>query len=326
MPQPAARRSLALAFLLVALSPAAYGQVNRVFVSARSGSNANSCSNIATPCQTLQGAVNQVAAGGAVLVLDTGGYGPLSLNKAVTIEAPLGIEAFIHPPSGNAITVQAGAGDVVILRGLTLSVGPAYGIDFISGAALHVERCVIQGFDTGIIALRGSGTLTSDLYVEDTVVRSCANDGIAVLALNGLVRTTIEGCTLEGNGLIGLSTATDFCSSCESRTLVRDTVASGNSLGFSVGSYGPGRVASLIVDGCSAANNTVAGIQADSLPGGSSTLRFTNSVVTGNGGPASSNWAGVRQSAPAQALSRHDSTVEGNNVDLYGTIGAYAPR
>jgi hypothetical protein len=319
------RLSLLLASMLTLGAGAAQAQ-SRVFVSARTGSDANTCSNIATPCQTLQGAVNQVAAGGSVLVLDTGGYGPLSIAKSVSIEAPPGIEAFIHPPSGSAITVLAGAGDIVVLRGLTLSVGPLYGIDFIQGGALHVERCVIQGFQSGISALRGSGTVVSDLYVEDTVVRGCSIHGISVMALNGLVRAVIDGCTLEGNGSFGLSSAADFGSSCEARTVVRETVASGNSLGLGVGSYGTGRIASLIVDGCTVSSNTVAGLQADSLPNGSSTLRYANSVVTGNGGTASINWAGVRQSVPAQAFSRQDSTVEGNAHDFSGTVGTYTPK
>ena len=55
---------------------------SRVFVSARSGSDSNTCNNINTPCQTFQGAVNQVAAAGTVIVLDTGGYGPVTIGKA----------------------------------------------------------------------------------------------------------------------------------------------------------------------------------------------------------------------------------------------------
>ena len=45
--------------LSLAAAPPAFALANRVFVSARSGNNANSCDNINTPCQTLQGAINQ---------------------------------------------------------------------------------------------------------------------------------------------------------------------------------------------------------------------------------------------------------------------------
>src|ERR1017187_9059818 len=277
-----------LCCLLACVASTARAQ-SRVFVSARTGSDANSCNSIATPCQTLQGAVNQVAAGGAVLVLDTGGYGPVSIGKAVSIEAPPGIEAFIHPPSGSAITILAGGADVVVVRGLTLSVGPSYGIDFQSGLALHVDRCVIQRFQTGIVALRGSGPIQSDVFIEDTVIRDCSFDAISLLTFVGVVRGTIDGCNLEANGSIGLD------SFSVSRTVVRKTVAAGNSVGFAVGSDGPGRPADLTIDGCTAASNPVRGIQADALSGGSAVARFSNSTITGNGGTTSVVWGGVGQ-------------------------------
>lgn len=317
--------SAALAIVLLAVCPAAQGLANRVFVSARSGSDLNSCGNINTPCQTLQGAVNQVVAGGAVLVLDTGGYGPLTINKAVTIEAPTGIEAFIHPPSGTAIQILAGGGDVVVLRGLTLSGAPGgggpptYGIDFVAGGALHVEECTIQGFDSGIVALRGSGTVVSDLYVEDTVIRDCAGQALVLLTFAGTVRASIEGCRLEGS-FFGLDAGVG------SMAFIRDSVAAGNSVGIASGSEG-GRSSQLTVDRCTATNNPVAGIQTDAITGGTSTLRISNSNVTGNGTPGGpSNWGGMRQSGTTQLLSRVNNTVVGNTNDLIGTIGTYSPQ
>src|ERR1022692_2511377 len=79
-----------VATLLVALffTPSAQAVVlkNRVFVSQRSGNDANSCDNILTPCQTFAGAVVQLNPGGEAIVLDSGGYGP------VTIPLPLAQE------------------------------------------------------------------------------------------------------------------------------------------------------------------------------------------------------------------------------------------
>jgi len=308
-----------LCCLLAGVTSTAQAQANRVFASARTGSDANSCSNIATPCQTLQGAVNQVAAGGAVLVLDTGGYGPLSINKAVSIEAPPGIEAFIHPPSGAAITILAGGADVVVLRGLTLSVGTFYGIDFISGGTLHVERCVIQGFMEGLIASRSGATVNSDIFVEDTVIRDCTNNGINLRATTGVVRGTIDGCTLEASGAFGL------LSDDLTRTVVRKTVAAGNLVGFGVGSVG--QPADLTIDGCTAANNFVRGIRSGGgIPAGLAVARFSNSTITGNGGPTSFVWGGVGQFPGGQCFSRLNNTVEGNFVDLIGAIGSFTPR
>src|ERR1700757_623419 len=85
----------------------AEGLDKRVFVSVGGGDNANSCDTIATPCQTFAGAVVQLNPGGEAIVLDSGGYGAVTITQAVTIEAPPGVLAFIHPSSGDAITVNA---------------------------------------------------------------------------------------------------------------------------------------------------------------------------------------------------------------------------
>src|ERR1022692_4259039 len=106
--------NLCLLVLCLAAASPALGLANRVFVSARSGSDANSCDNILTPCQTFAGAVLQLNPGGEAIVLDSGGYGPVTITQAVTIEAPPGVLAFIHPPSGgDAVPVNASGATVV---------------------------------------------------------------------------------------------------------------------------------------------------------------------------------------------------------------------
>src|SRR5438552_15309841 len=114
--ESAMKRCRALETVLFVLSlsfPATAVQAlaNRVFVSARSGNDANTCDNINAPCQTFAGAVTKLNPGGEAIVLDSGGYGAVSINQALTIEAPPGVLAFVHPSSGNGITVNAGAGD-----------------------------------------------------------------------------------------------------------------------------------------------------------------------------------------------------------------------
>src|ERR1035438_945957 len=60
--------------LFVTPSAHAISLSNRVFVSQRSGNDANACNNILTPCQTFAGAVLQLNPGGEAIVLDSGGY------------------------------------------------------------------------------------------------------------------------------------------------------------------------------------------------------------------------------------------------------------
>jgi hypothetical protein len=142
--------SLLATALMVACSlcaAPAYAQRGRVFV-ASYGNDANPCTFL-SPCRNFQQAVNVVLPGGEVTAIDSAGFGPIDINKAVTITSPDGIEAGIVPPTGgNAITIAAGVNDAIVLRGLTLNgSGLAInGVVFNSGGSLTVINCVAQNF------------------------------------------------------------------------------------------------------------------------------------------------------------------------------------
>ena len=63
----------------------------RVFV-ASYGDNNNPCT-FGSPCKTFQQAVTVVDAGGEVTAIDSAGFGPINITKAVTITSPDGVEA-----------------------------------------------------------------------------------------------------------------------------------------------------------------------------------------------------------------------------------------
>ena len=119
----------------------------RVFV-AKTGADVGTCS-FSAPCQSLNFAYNAVLPGGEITMLDNAGYEPLTINKALTITSPAGVEAGIVASSGGiAITVTAGPADDVTLRGLTIDGGnnAADGIQFNSGRSLTIEDCSIHRF------------------------------------------------------------------------------------------------------------------------------------------------------------------------------------
>src|SRR5215471_12490618 len=123
----------------------AQAQRARVFV-ASYGNDANPCT-FTSPCRTFQQAINVVTTGGEVTAIDSAGFGPINITKAVTITSPDGVEAGIVPTSGgNAITIGAGTNDAVVLRGLTLNGGGVgfNGILFNSGGRLTVTNCTLQ--------------------------------------------------------------------------------------------------------------------------------------------------------------------------------------
>src|SRR5450830_1818885 len=184
---------LCVSILSIGAASPALALANRVFVSARSGNNLNSCDNVNTPCQTFAGAVTQLNPDGEVIVLDSGGYGPVTITQGVTIEAPAGVTAFIHPPSGDAITVNAGSSGTVTLRGLVLNVG-SNGITVNSVGTLNVENCFITGFSGTGILLDSAGRLN----VKGTDIKACGY-GVYLSNTTGVVHASIDHCHLDGN-------------------------------------------------------------------------------------------------------------------------------
>src|SRR5262252_4604757 len=130
---------------LVLHAPASLAQVQRTYVSGL-GSDANPCTRTA-PCRTFTQAISQTNAGGEIYVLDTAGYGPFAINKALSVVAQ-GVTAGISVFSGDGIDINAGPSDTVILRGLTINNqgGAGNGIVFTSGLRLQVESCAVSGF------------------------------------------------------------------------------------------------------------------------------------------------------------------------------------
>src|SRR5580692_11877630 len=87
------RWALLTAAFVCLISMPAQAQRDRVFV-ASYGSDSNPCT-FGSPCKTFQNAVNTVAAGGEVTAIDSAGFGPVIIGKAVTITSPNGVEAGI---------------------------------------------------------------------------------------------------------------------------------------------------------------------------------------------------------------------------------------
>ena len=102
--------------LAIATGPAMAGTRSAVSLA---GSDTGTCP-LTAPCRTLAYALTQTAAGGEILVKDSAGFGPINITQAVTIIAPNGEIGFISSPSGDAVTVNAGPTDIVILTNMYL--------------------------------------------------------------------------------------------------------------------------------------------------------------------------------------------------------------
>src|SRR5256885_3377457 len=80
-------------------------QATRTWVSGV-GDDANPCSRTA-PCKTYAGAISKTAAGGEISVLDPGGFGALTITKAITINGD-GTLASALASTVSAIVINAG--------------------------------------------------------------------------------------------------------------------------------------------------------------------------------------------------------------------------
>lgn len=274
-----------LAFLvLLAVSVAAQAQATRTWVSGV-GDDFNPCSRTA-PCKTFAGAVSKTAAGGEINVLDPGGFGAVTITKSLTISSER-FEAGVLVSGTNAIIINAGINDVVVLRGLDIEgLGTSLvGIKVLAAGAVHVENCTINNFTQKGIDFEPSSITagaTSQLHVSDTIIRNnngASSGGILikpgsnVSATGSIVNTQLRnnqfGVRVEDNSKV---------------TVKNSTAASNAGAGFiAVANVS---AATLNLDGCVAASNLF-GIKADNPLG---TTRFANCTIAGNGtGIATSN-------------------------------------
>jgi hypothetical protein len=235
------------------------------------GDDANPCSRTA-PCKTFAGAIAQTAPGGEIDALDPGGFGALTITKAITVDGGGGQVASVLAAGTPAIVVAAGAADHVILRNLRFNGfngSGTTGVEFNSGASLRIENSQIFGFGQSGVS-DASSTPNSSLVVSGTSIDDNGGDGVFVTPASGVAgQALLENDTLEENhcglavGAFGANGATpDFTTDCG--TANSGPAASGVTVG---------------VSGTSASANAGAGIFANGLP---STIFLSNASVFGN--------------------------------------------
>lgn len=285
--------TLAFVFLLV---PALYAQNNRSAVSIN-GNDLNSCI-VPAPCRTFSAAMALTNPGGEIIALDSGGYGPFIVNKPVTVQPVPGAYAAIAPATGDAITINALAGDDVVLRGLTLTgLGAAIGISFNTANSLYVDKVQVSGFSTRGISFVFASTAT--LVVKDSLVND-SGFGIWVETSSGRADANIEGTYLTNNVSNGIR-ADD-----NSKVTIRGTVAINNGYGF-IANCGGTSTCDMTIESSVVSGSGLTGVAAGSL-GGTATIRLSNSTVTYNA-------TGLSFTAGQNLLTRGNNTVEGNTTN-----------
>jgi hypothetical protein len=193
--------TIAGALLALGLAAApAHALANRTFVSGH-GADSGACTS-AAPCRTFAFALTQTAANGEIDVLDSAGYGAVTITKSISIVNDGAGVAGIQASSGNAITINAGADDRVDLRGLRIEgLGRgSNGIVLNSGRSLTITHCVVRNFFQWGILLQPSKSLT-DFLIADTIVSGNTNfGGIQVFPKEtGSIQGALDHVSISGN-------------------------------------------------------------------------------------------------------------------------------
>jgi hypothetical protein len=187
---------LAVSVLSFAFITSAQAQATRTWVSGV-GDDANPCSRTA-PCKTFAGAISKTAAKGEIDALDSGGFGALTVTKAITIDGG-GQLAGVLVSGTNGMTINAGATDTVVLRGIAFS-GIGTGLDGVqinNAGNVVIDHCTFQGFTVNNIevSLAASGYV---LVQDSTIIGG--DKGVVITATTGPgpVSALVKNVTVQG--------------------------------------------------------------------------------------------------------------------------------
>jgi hypothetical protein len=189
------------ACILVALP--AQAQPIRTFV-ALTGSDSNPCT-FSSPCKSVQHAHDVAAAGGEIRMLDPGSFGLLTITKSISILGD-GHGGMAASGGATAITINAGASDVINLRGIVLEGfgGGNIGIVFNSGAFLNIQDSQIRNFAQDGIDFVPSAA--SRLLVSNTVISDNGHQGVHIAPVGtGAVSAFFDHVAIANYADFGLS-------------------------------------------------------------------------------------------------------------------------
>ncbi|MEO8674593.1 MAG: right-handed parallel beta-helix repeat-containing protein [Casimicrobiaceae bacterium] len=282
------------ALALVTLAPEA-AAIGRTFV-ASFGLDTNACS-LSSPCRGFTAALVQTDPGGEIVVLDSAGYGAVTIGKSVSIVVPAGIYAGISVLSGDGITVN-GAGINVTLQGLTINgQGGAHGVRFVQGARLNVAGCQISSMGGNGVRVEGTGTVVvtrtsivgsgqEGVFVNAAAKVSVVRSRISSSAGTGIEMTggangTVTRALVSDSGLFGIEALQTTAGT--TRIAIDDTTITDNDTGTGV--YAEGSGASAIAQ-IHMTNSLITrnfnGVFAFSQGGGTATIGSTGNDVVEN--------------------------------------------
>ena len=247
------------------------------------GVDAGQCNVITSPCRTFGFALTQTFAGGEIIVLNPGDFGPVVINKALTLT---GVE-------GAGISVSAFKTGIVVTAGAT---------DSVNIIGLSVDGHNTSG-STGIRV-----NVAQKLVVKNCQIRNLQSRGIFI-APSSALKIAVEDTTLTRNGAEGIVVAPVSGGAADGALNRVD--ASNNNVGVLVDGG-----ANITISNSVFSANSVTGVQAGDSgpPATTGTLRISDSMSVGNAS------FGVRVLAGSTAESSGTNLIRGNGANISGTL------
>ncbi|MGE8318261.1 MAG: right-handed parallel beta-helix repeat-containing protein [Comamonas sp.] len=173
----------------------AHAQASRTWVSGV-GDDANPCSRTA-PCKTFAGALPKTAPHGVIDVLDPGGFGAVTINKAITIDGG-GMLASVLVSGTNGIVISAPADATVVLRNLDftgLTTG-ASAVKIVSAKTVILDDVRIRDFQNGVEVVTGA---KASVLVQRSSITTNSTAAIAMTDADS--RVLLSNTSVFGNAL-----------------------------------------------------------------------------------------------------------------------------
>jgi len=282
--------------------PSPVPAVQRAFVAAVSGSDANVVNNCSavSPCATFATALQVLLSGGEIIATESGEYGTVTLTDSVTLLGAPGQTVAITPSLGHAITI-ATPGVKVVLRGLQVNRNDVH---MTAGETLSVENCVFS--DGGSIYVNGP----SKLHIMDSLFR---NGSTAVWLGGGAIGEVVRS-KFIGNDGFGVMVTGSVMGTTTRVVIDRSIfVGTGSDISVLAQSVAAGAEAYAQMTRSSVTGSGMAAA-ASSSDGAAAETTVSRSRLSGNG-------IAFRQlNAGAVVYSTGNNTLSGNTTDVVGTL------
>jgi hypothetical protein len=283
----------------------ASGQATRTWVSGV-GDDANPCSRTA-PCKTFAGAISKTAVSGEIDVLDPGGFGAVTVTKSITIDGTPVI-AGVLVSGTNGITINAGATDTVILRGLDINGVGGLGLDgvkIIQAGQVLIEDCQIYGFNPRGISVEPTGANVQVFVSHTRLVHSASNGIVMSPTVPFKAQVTLDDVAVSENVNFGVSITGN------SALVLRNSTVADNGVTSAIPN-----VTNIRIDGTNGATLDLDNVVVSGGPIG--ILSLNGGVVRVNNSGILTNGIGLMQSGGGTILSF------GNNRLANTTNGAFS--